>query len=108
MQHPTITLILRYPNSTLQLASQEHLKNKLIIECPDCHAKEVVDRKQGKYTCSHCKNSHSVKGPSGMNCRQKDCNGSMKIYVSNLGILSYQCDSCGLVQPVQNVRHGIF
>ena len=33
MQHPTLTLIVRYPNNTLHLATQEHLKNKIIVKC---------------------------------------------------------------------------
>ena len=36
MQHPTLTLIVRYPNDTLQLATQEHLKNKVIVKCEEC------------------------------------------------------------------------
>jgi hypothetical protein len=33
MQHPTLTLIVKYPNDTLHLASQDHLKDKLIVKC---------------------------------------------------------------------------
>jgi hypothetical protein len=44
MQHPTLTLIIRYPNDTLHLATQDHLKNKLIVKCESCGQMEVIDR----------------------------------------------------------------
>lgn len=33
MQHPALTLIIKNPNNTLQLATQPQVKDKLIVKC---------------------------------------------------------------------------
>ena len=95
MQHPTLTLIVRYPNQTLQLASQEHLKSKLIVECQSCHSKDIIDNRTTNYKCKKCNNQNKIKVPDGLNCRKPGCNGSMKIYLMATGLMTYQCDTCG-------------
>ena len=102
MQHPTITLIVRYPNQTLQLATQEHLKRKLIAECDNCHGKEVIDSKERSFKCKKCSKETKIKAPDGLNCRQEGCNGSMKIFQMTMGLMAYQCDNCNHTEPVKN------
>ena len=54
MQHPTINLIIRYPNQTLNLASQDHLRNKVIVYCNSCKQTEVISNYVKSYNCKYC------------------------------------------------------
>ena len=87
MQHPTLTLIVRYPNDTLQLATQEHLKNKVIVKCEECGQVEVVDRHIPEVTCKSCSTRTAVKGAKGINCRRQNCNGELKLMLMMTGLM---------------------
>ena len=44
MDHPSLRFIVRYPNGSIQLASQPHLANKRYLKCPKCPASIIYNR----------------------------------------------------------------
>lgn len=76
MQHPTLTLIIRYPNDTLHLATQEHLKNKMIVRCVSCpEILEVVTKNTREFTCKRCHQVTKIEATKGQNCKKQGCQG---------------------------------
>ena len=51
MQHPTLTLIIRYPNDTLHLATQDHLRSKVIIKCSNCGQIQIASKTMKEAIC---------------------------------------------------------
>jgi hypothetical protein len=87
MQHPTLTLIIRYPNDTLHLASQDHLKNKIIVKCLSCQQIEVVNRNAKESTCKSCGYQSKIEAAKGQNCRKQNCNGELKLMMMATGMM---------------------
>jgi ribosomal protein S27E len=55
MQHPSLTLIIKNPNNTLQLATQPHVKDKLIVKCGKCESTEIVKAGESlEHVCKKC------------------------------------------------------
>lgn len=103
MQHPTLTLIIRYPNDTLHLASQDHLKTKVIVKCAACEQMDVVERKQREYLCKKCGAQDKVHAVNGVNCRRQNCNGELKLVMMATGLMMYECSLCDFKEIV-NLR----
>jgi hypothetical protein len=53
MQHPSLTLIIKNPNNTLQLAHQPQLKNLLIIKCSSCNQTAIIKNTVTEYKCKN-------------------------------------------------------
>lgn len=94
MQHPTLTLIVRYPNDTLHLASQDHLKNKLIVKCTSCGQIEVVTKSAKETTCKTCGQQSKIEAAKGQNCRKQNCNGELKLMMMATGMMVEECTVC--------------
>jgi ribosomal protein L32 len=87
MQHPTLTLIVRYPNDTLHLATQDHLKSKVIIKCESCGQIEVVQKHTRDSVCKSCGFQSKIEAAKGQNCRKQSCNGELKLMIMATGMM---------------------
>ncbi len=87
MQHPTLTLIIRYPNDTLHLATQDHLKSKVIVKCESCGQIEVVQKNTKENVCKSCGFRSKIEVVKGKNCRRQHCNGELKLMMMATGMM---------------------
>lgn len=61
MDHPSLRFIIRYPNGSIQLASQPHLANKRYIMCPKCPSSIIFSRGDAFAECSSCHYRYGIK-----------------------------------------------
>lgn len=79
-----LTFIIRYPNDTLQLATQDHLKGALIVNCEECGAVKVVGVGQDGH-CGKCGHKLKVTESKVVYCRQPGCSGEVQMVTMATG-----------------------
>ena len=100
MDHPSLQFIMRYPNGTIQLASQPHLANKRFTKCPNCPNSIIYSRGAESAECSNCRYKYIVKVEEDkvlVPC--ESCKGQMEL-VLLAGMVLLKCKDCGFVPEI--------
>ena len=85
MEFQDLTIILKNPDGTIQIATQPHLKGKKHIECYQCKSILVFEGNAAQVKCTSCNVINGVPGA---------------VQVQRPAAQTIDCNSCGRRNPI--------